>query len=100
MSFGNNIRDVKQAMTPVISTTEANPSRIRSAASTEHTATISSERPDEANLSITGGLIAQALGGSDVRTAKIDAIQIAITNGTYNVPSSEVAGKIIQSMTE
>jgi negative regulator of flagellin synthesis FlgM len=100
MSFGNNISDVKQAMTPVRSTSEAEPSRIRTAGSTEQPASISLAQPDEAKLSSTGGLIAQALGGSDVRTAKIEALQKTIVEGRYNVPSSEVAGKIIQSMTE
>jgi negative regulator of flagellin synthesis FlgM len=53
---------------------------------------------DQANLSSVGGLIAQALEGSDTRAAKVTALQEAITSGSYSVPSSEVAGKIVQSL--
>jgi negative regulator of flagellin synthesis FlgM len=73
MSFGSSIGDVKQALTPVVPASEAQPAR-------------------------TGGLIAQALGTSDVRTAKVEAVRSAIADGSYNVPSSAVAGKIIDSM--
>ncbi len=55
---------------------------------------------DQTELSSTGGLVAQALESSDVRTAKVAALQQAIVTGTYNVPSSGVADKIIQSLLE
>jgi negative regulator of flagellin synthesis FlgM len=55
---------------------------------------------DQTQLSSTGGLVAQALESSDVRTAKVAALQQAISTGTYNVPSSGVAKKIIQSLLE
>ncbi len=53
---------------------------------------------DQTNLSSTGGLVAQALEGSDVRTAKVASLQQAIAAGSYNVSSSDVAGKIIDSL--
>jgi flagellar biosynthesis anti-sigma factor FlgM len=53
---------------------------------------------DQANLSSVGSLIAQALEGSDTRAAKVAALREAITAGSYSVPSSEVAGKIVQSL--
>ncbi len=53
---------------------------------------------DQASLSSAGGLIAQALSGSDMRATKVAALQSAIAAGTYNVSSSDVADKIIQSL--
>jgi len=53
---------------------------------------------DHADLSITGGLISKALEGSDVRTGKVEALQLAIASGSYNVSSSDVADKMIQSL--
>lgn len=53
---------------------------------------------DQANLSSTGSVIAQALNGDDVRTEKVAALREAIASGTYNVSSSDVADKLIQSL--
>jgi negative regulator of flagellin synthesis FlgM len=56
------------------------------------------DHADDANLSSAGGIVAQALEGSDVRTAKVMALQQAIANGSYNVSSSDVAEKMIQTL--
>ena len=56
------------------------------------------EHADQANLSSTGGLVAQALESSDTRSAKVASLQQAIAAGTYSVSSSDVADKIIQSL--
>jgi negative regulator of flagellin synthesis FlgM len=53
---------------------------------------------DQTNLSSTGGLVAQALEGSDTRSAKVASLQQAIAAGNYSVSSSDVADKIIQSL--
>ena len=53
---------------------------------------------DQATLSSTGGLVAQALEGSDTRSAKVASLQQAIAAGNYSVSSSDVADKIIQSL--
>jgi len=52
------------------------------------------EHTDQANLSSA----AQALDGSDIRSTKVAALQQAIAAGNYNVSSSDVADKIIQSL--
>lgn len=54
-------------------------------------------RLDAATLSAAGGLAAQA-AGSDVRTAKVAQLQQAIANGTYNVPASAVADKMVEGL--
>jgi negative regulator of flagellin synthesis FlgM len=56
------------------------------------------EPTDQTSLSSTGGLVAQALEGSDVRSAKVVSLQQAIAAGSYSVSSSDVADKIIQSL--
>ncbi len=56
------------------------------------------EQTDDANLSSAGGIVAQALEGSDVRTDKVAALQQAIAAGSYNVSSSDVAEKMILSL--
>lgn len=54
---------------------------------------------DNATLSPAASLAAQTAEDSDVRMDKVAEIQQAIASGSYNVPSSEVAGKIIEQMT-
>jgi len=54
---------------------------------------------DNATLSPAASLAAQTAEDSDVRMDKVAQIQQAIASGSYNVPSSEVAGKIIEQMT-
>lgn len=53
---------------------------------------------DAASLSVAGGFAAQASGGTDIRFTKVAALQQAIANGTYSVPASEVAGKMIEAL--
>ena len=52
------------------------------------------EHADQTNFSSA----AQALDGSDIRSAKVSALQQAIAAGSYSVSSSDVADKIIQSL--
>jgi negative regulator of flagellin synthesis FlgM len=53
---------------------------------------------DEAKVSSAAEMMAQVLSGSDVRTEKVAALQQAIVAGTYSVSSSDVAGKVIDSL--
>ena len=56
------------------------------------------QKADQASLSTVGGLVAAASAGSDVRTEKVAALQQAISSGSYHVPASAVAGKIVDSL--
>jgi negative regulator of flagellin synthesis FlgM len=56
------------------------------------------EHADQTSLSSTAGLVARALESSDIRAEKVASLQQAIGTGTYNVSSSDVADKIIQSL--
>jgi negative regulator of flagellin synthesis FlgM len=53
---------------------------------------------DEATLSSAASYAAQAAPDSDVRMDKVVQVQQALAAGTYNVPSSEVASKMIDQM--
>jgi negative regulator of flagellin synthesis FlgM len=58
-------------------------------------ATFSSDR---ATFSSAGSEAAQASAGSDVRMDKVASIQSALAAGTYNVPASAVASKMVDAM--
>lgn len=100
MSYSNGINNL-QTINP-IATTEPKPVVPANAPGTTANGsggTVGGAgRPDEANLSSTGSLVSQALEGSDIRPEKVAALQQAIATGSYNVPSSDVADKIIQSL--
>jgi flagellar biosynthesis anti-sigma factor FlgM len=53
---------------------------------------------DLATLSNAGSEVSQAAGGDGVRMDKVTAIQQALAAGTYFVPASAVAGKLVDSM--
>jgi negative regulator of flagellin synthesis FlgM len=93
MSYASGIGSLQQAINS-ISSAETKPAA--TAITTDGDASV--EHTDEANLSSAGGIVAQALEGSDVRTAKVAALQQAIADGNYNVSSSDVAEKMIQSL--
>ena len=61
-------------------------------------ASASNQAADIARLSTTGGSVAQAVTGSDVRADKVAALQQAIASGTYNVSAADVADKLISNL--
>jgi flagellar biosynthesis anti-sigma factor FlgM len=85
---------VSQAAKTAASTADLNATKSSSA-----TAESSSNKGlDRANVSSTGGLVAQALATPDVRLDKVSEIRSQISQGTYQVPASAVAGKIVDSL--
>jgi negative regulator of flagellin synthesis FlgM len=101
MSFASGIGNLQQAISPSTpsnakSVVEANKPEsvaVTNAASVENTNTL-----DQADLSSAGGVVAQALEGSDIRYVKVASLQQAIAAGDYNVSSSDVADKIIEGL--
>lgn len=53
---------------------------------------------DQATLSSAASVAAALAPDSDVRMEKVAAIQQALGTGTYSVPATEVAGKIMDHM--
>lgn len=53
---------------------------------------------DHATLSNAGSLASQALTEDGVRMDKVAGIQAALAAGTYSVPASAVASKLVDSM--
>jgi negative regulator of flagellin synthesis FlgM len=65
--------------------------RDASATPTEHAT-------DRATVSTAGVQISQPGSDADVRWEKVAAVQQALADGTYDVPASEVATKMVDSM--
>lgn len=53
---------------------------------------------DTATLSSAASEVSQAASGEGVRMDKVLAVQQALAAGTYNIPASAVASKVIDSM--
>jgi flagellar biosynthesis anti-sigma factor FlgM len=53
---------------------------------------------DQATVSSAASEVSQAANGDGVRADKVAAIQSALAQGTYNVPASAVASKLVESM--
>jgi negative regulator of flagellin synthesis FlgM len=96
MSYASGIGSLQQAINS-ISSAETKPAAPAITPNSDELVA-SVEHTDEANLSSAGGVIAQALEGSDVRTDKVAALQQAIADGSYNISSSDVAEKMIKSL--
>lgn len=100
MSYTDGIGNLQQVLGS-IATTETKPAQQVPAAGNEAQqsgAASASVQADHADLSTAGGLISKALEGSDVRSDKVAALQQAIASGSYNVSSSDVADKLIQTL--
>jgi len=58
----------------------------------------SSPFSDLATLSSAGSQVSASAAGDGVRMDKVASIQAALAAGTYNVPASAVASRVIDSM--
>ena len=102
MSYANGIGSTQQSINPG-PTSESAPTKQVTGASGEASGSVtgsSVQHADQTTLSATAGLVAQALEGSDTRSGKVASLQQAIAAGSYSVPSSAVADKVIQSLLE
>jgi negative regulator of flagellin synthesis FlgM len=98
MSYANGIGSLQQALSSMITTTAAKTSDATANAAVNEAKSEGASPADQTKLSAAGGIMAQALEGSDTRSAKVAALQQAIASGSYNVSSSDVADKMIQSL--
>ncbi|MDW5266499.1 MULTISPECIES: flagellar biosynthesis anti-sigma factor FlgM [Acidobacteriaceae] len=103
MSYTNGIGSLPQALSSITPAPTQPASQVTesTSASQQRNATATpAKQADQTSLSSAGGVIAHALEGSDVRTDKVAALQKAIASGSYNVSSSDVASKMIDSLLE
>ncbi|MEO6817783.1 MAG: flagellar biosynthesis anti-sigma factor FlgM [Edaphobacter sp.] len=99
MSYTNGIGNLQQALSSIAPTQPASQATESTEASQQrNVGAAPAKQADHTNLSSAGGVIAHALEGSDVRSEKVAALQQAIASGSYNVSSSDVAGKMIDSL--
>ena len=53
---------------------------------------------DLATVSSAGSEVSQAASGEGIRMDKVAAVQAALSAGTYSVPASAVASKVVDTM--
>jgi negative regulator of flagellin synthesis FlgM len=92
MNVSNDVQGMQQLFSSQEITQAGAGAQARPAAAADSGAT------DEATLSSAASIAAQAASGSDVRMDKVTQVQQALAAGTYSVPSSEVAGRMIDQM--
>lgn len=68
---------------------------VRSSGTAKETASASADR---ATLSSAGSEVAQAAADGGVRMDKVSSIQAALAAGTYSVPASAVASRMVDAM--
>ncbi len=104
MTYANGIINQQQPVSSTNSSSAASALQATAPAGPAQESAASSspnvEHADLTSLSAIGGLVAQAIQGSDVRSEKVASLQQAIAEGSYSVSSSDVAGKMMQSLLE
>jgi negative regulator of flagellin synthesis FlgM len=97
MSNANAIGSLQQALNSIATTAAKSPEAANASASqTSSGSTVN--HADQTSLSHATSILSQALSASDTRSSRIAGLQEAIASGTYNVASSDVADKMIQSL--
>jgi negative regulator of flagellin synthesis FlgM len=92
MDIRSSLDGLKSLLGVPPTTTSAAPSK---SATTSSPSALTSDR---ATLSSAGSEVAQSANDSDVRLDKVASIQAALAAGTYNVPASAVASKMVDAM--
>lgn len=100
MSYSNGIGGLQRALNSIATTGTTQTNTPAAATRLSDVPPANHQQTDQASLSSMGGLVAQALGGSDVRMDKVATLQQAIASGSYNVSSSDVADKMLNSLLE
>ena len=72
--------------------------KLSTASAQQASAKQASLHADKTAISNHSLLISKALSVSDVRTDKVASLQQAISSGSYDVSSSDVAGSLIQAL--
>lgn len=92
-----DIRSSVDSLKTLLGATQTTPTKSQPSTS-ESAGDIGSLGGDRATLSSAGSEVSQAASATDVRRGKVAAMQAALATGTYSVPASAVAGKVVDSM--
>jgi flagellar biosynthesis anti-sigma factor FlgM len=92
MNIRNGLDGLASLLGVTSTSTSAPQSRANAAASP------SALTSDQATFSSAGSQVALTAADSDVRPDKVSSIQSALESGTYNVPASMVASKMVDAM--
>lgn len=93
MDIRNSVESLRTLLgVPATAAAETSPARGGAAGSATALA------GDRATLSSAGTEVAQTASDSEIRMDKVAAVQAALAAGTYNVPASAVAGKVVDAM--
>jgi len=87
-----NVRNDIENLSQILASQPAQPAAARS------TQPAVQEDADTAQVSSVAAQVVQSAGDSDVRLDKVASIQAALQAGTYQVPASAVAQKVIESL--
>jgi flagellar biosynthesis anti-sigma factor FlgM len=89
-----DIRSGLDGLKTILGVTPAAPDRIKGGQTAER----SSLNNDSATVSSAASEVALTAGEGSVRSDKVAAVQAALSAGTYEVPASAVASRVIDSM--
>jgi negative regulator of flagellin synthesis FlgM len=92
MDIRNNLEGLKTLLGIPANTTQTQ--RVRN----EPTSQSNQSTGDHATLSRAGAQAAQVASQSDVRAEKVASIHAALAAGTYQIPASAVASKVVDTM--
>jgi negative regulator of flagellin synthesis FlgM len=96
MDVQNNLQGLQE----ILGISATDKARAQSSVTTEATegAEAASQGGDQTSLSTAANLVSHAATLPDVRTGKVSAVQQALADGNYQISSSDVAAKMIDSM--
>lgn len=92
------IRNNTEALKAFLGVSSLAPTQAPQIRSSDSSAAQAAFDGDQATLSNAGTEVSQSAAQVGVRSDKVAAIQQARAAGTYNVPASVVAGKVIDAM--
>jgi negative regulator of flagellin synthesis FlgM len=90
-----NVNNSLQGLQQLFSSQEVTPANDKAGSQEAQVAQVGG---DQATLSAAASVAASSAPDSDVRMDKVAEVQAALASGTYNVPASAVAGKMIDQM--
>lgn len=91
-----DVRNNMEGLRNLLGAPAATPARAQGSRDAAATAPASSA--DSATVSSAGASVSEAVQSTEARMDKVAAVQAALKAGTYNVPASAVASKVVDSM--